>query len=71
MLLLYKSVYLRRLIYSCEAWSNLKKVDLRALQAPQLGYLRNMMEVSRATPIAALYLELGLLRLSMKFSWNN
>ena len=35
--------------------------DYQALQSAQLLYLRNVVEVPRGTPIAALYLELGIL----------
>ena len=35
--------------------------DYQALQSAQLLYLRNVMEVPHGTPIAALYLELGIL----------
>ena len=57
MLVLYKAVFLPCLIYNCEAWSNLDKYDYMMLQNSQLNYLRNVMEVSRAVPIAALYLD--------------
>ena len=53
MLLLYKTVFILRLIYNCE--------DYLTLQASQLTYLRNVLEVSKAAPIAAMYLELGIL----------
>ena len=45
----------------CEAWSNLTPKDYLTLRASQLIYLRNVLEVSKATPIAAMYLELGIL----------
>ena len=45
MLVLYKVVYLPRLIYKCEAWSNLYKDDYIMLQNSQLNYLRNVIEV--------------------------
>ena len=61
MLLLYKTVFIPRLIYNCEARSNLTPKDCLTLQASQLTYLRNVLEVSQATPIAAMYLELGIL----------
>ena len=61
MLVLYKAVFLPRLIYNCEAWSNLDKDDYMMLQNSQSNYLKNVMEVSRAVPIAALYLDLGVL----------
>ena len=35
--------------------------DYLTLQTSQLTYLRNVLEVSKATPIAAMYLELGIL----------
>ena len=58
MLLLYKTVFIPRLIYNCEGWSNLTPKDYLTLQASQMTYLRNVLEVSKATPIAA---ELGIL----------
>ena len=62
MLLLYnETVFIPRLIYNCEAWSNLTPKDYLTLRASQLIYLRNVLEVSKATPIAAMYLELGTL----------
>ena len=61
MLLLYKTVFISRLIYNCEAWSNLTPKDYLTLQASQLTCLRNVLEVSKATPIATMYLELGIL----------
>ena len=59
-LLLYKSVFPPKLPYNCEAWSNLSKNDIKSLQASQLSYLRCVMEVPKSTPVAALYLELGI-----------
>ena len=49
------------LIYNCEAWSNLTPKDYLTLQASQLTYLWNVLEVSKATPISTIYLELGIL----------
>ena len=61
MLLLYKTVFISRLTYNCEAWSNLTPKDYLTLQASQLTYLRNVLKDSKATQIAAMYLELGIL----------
>ena len=61
MLLLYRSVYLPRLIYNCESWSKLTKNDICELQKAQRCYLRSIMEVPGSTPVAATYLELGVL----------
>ena len=61
MLILYQSVFLPRLIYNCEPWSNMTSKDYKVLQSARLLYLRNVMEVSRATPTVALFLELGIL----------
>ena len=61
MLVLYKAVFLPWLICNWEAWSNLDKDDYMMLQTSQLNYLRNVMEASRAVPITALYLDLGVL----------
>ena len=38
MLLLYKTVFIPRLIYNCEAWSNLTPKDYLILQASQLTF---------------------------------
>ena len=61
MFILYQSVFLPRLIYNCESWSNMTPKDYKVLQSAQLLYLQNVTEVSRATPIVALFLELGML----------
>ena len=61
MSLLYKTVFITRLIYNSEAWSNLTPKGYLTLQTSQLSYLRNVLEVSKATPIAAMYFELGIL----------
>ena len=61
MLILYQSVFLPRLLYNCESWSNMTPKDYKVLQSAQLLYLRNVMEVSRASPTVALFLELGIL----------
>ena len=60
MLILYKTVFVPKLIYSCVAWSNLKAADYKILQSAQLNFMRKILEVPRATPTAALYLELGI-----------
>ena len=61
MLILYQSVFLSQLIYNCESWSKMTDKDYQALQSAQLLYLRSVMEVPCRTPIAALFLELGIL----------
>ena len=61
MLILYRSMFLPRLIYSCEAWSNMTRNDYETLKSQQLNYLRSIMELPKGAPIAALYLELGIL----------
>ena len=52
MLLLYRSVYLPRLIYNCESWSKLTKNDICELQKAQQHYLRSIMEAPGSTPLA-------------------
>ena len=66
LLLLYKTVFLLRLIYNCEAWSGLTTKDLKTLKSSQLSYLRRILEVSKGVPTAALYLELGVLPISFE-----
>ena len=50
MFLLYRSVFLPRLIFNCETWSNLTNQEVQSLQKVQLKYLRNMMEVGNSPP---------------------
>ena len=61
MMLLYHSVFVPRLIYNSEVWSNLTKKDLSCLENAQLQYLRYALEVPKSTPVAAMFLELGIL----------
>ena len=61
MITMYQSVFLPRLIYNCESWSNLTQKDISNLQDAQLKFLRGVMEVPKSTPIAALFLEFGIL----------
>ena len=61
MLILYRSMFLPRLIYNCEAWSNMTRNDYETLKSLQLTYLQSIMELPKGAPIAALYLELGIL----------
>ena len=60
MLILCQSVFLPRLIHNCESLSNMTPKE-KAFQSVQLLYLQNVMEVQRATPTVALFLELGIL----------
>ena len=55
MLLLYQSIFLPRLIYNCEAWSNISENDYNQLQNAQLAFLRRVMEVPKSTPAAATF----------------
>ena len=66
LLLLYKSVFLPRLIYNCEALSELTTKDLKTLKSLQLSYLRRILEASKGLLTAALYLELGVLPISFE-----
>ena len=50
-----------RLICSSETSSYLSKKDLLTLQKAQLCFLRRVLQVPKSTPVAALYLELGVL----------
>ena len=59
LLTFYQSVFILRLIYNCEAWSNLKAKDYQVLQKLQLNFLKRVMDVPRTTPNAALFLDLG------------
>ena len=60
-IMLCKTVFLLRLLYNCEIWTNLSDNDYSNLQKVQLNYLRRIMEVPRSTPIHGTFLELGIL----------
>ena len=47
MMVMYQSVFLPRLIYSCESWSNLTHRDISNLQGAQLNFLRRVMGGSK------------------------
>ena len=77
MFLLYRSVFLPRLIFNCETWSNLTNQEVESLQKVQLKYLRNVMEVANSTSVAGIFLELGILPINfeidlrkLKFLWK-
>ena len=77
MLLLYRLVYLPRLIHNCESWSKLTKNDICELQKAQRCYLRSIMEAPGSTPVAATYLEMGVLPIEyeidirrLRFLWT-
>ena len=45
MITMYQSVFLPRLIYNCESWSNLTQKETSNLQDAQLNFSRRVMEV--------------------------
>ena len=55
------SVFLPRLVYNCEAWSNLTRKDYLDFEKTQINFLLPVMEVPLSTPTIGLYLELGML----------
>ena len=60
MILLYHIVFIPRLIYNCESWSNLNSENYAMLQKSQLTFLRRVMELPRSVPTDALFLEMGI-----------
>ena len=66
LLILYKPVFVSRLIYNCEGWSGLTIKKISILRTAQLNFLRCMLEVPKGTPTAALYLELGILPINFE-----
>ena len=68
MFLLYRSVFLPRLIFNCETWSNLTNQEVELLQKVQLKYLRNMMKVANSTQVAGTFLELGILPINFEIN---
>ena len=61
MLLLYDSVFLPRLTYNCETWSNLTSKDYLDFEKAQKKFLVRVMEMPKSTPTAGLFLEMGIL----------
>ena len=61
MLLLYESVFFPRLVYNCEAWTNLTRKDYLDFEKVQKDFLLRVMEVPNSTHTADLFLELGIL----------
>ena len=60
-----------------ESWSKLAKNDIYELQKAQRRYLRSMMEAPGSTPVAATYLEMGVLLIEyeiyirrLRFLWT-
>ena len=66
LLILYKSVFVPRLVYNCEAWSGLTIKEINILRISQFKFLRRMLEVLKVHPQAALYLELGILAINFE-----
>ena len=60
MLLLYRSIFIHRLIYNCETWTNITLKDYASLRKSQLSFLRRALEIPRSVHTATLYLELGI-----------
>ena len=54
------SIFIPRLIYNCETWTNITSKDYASLRKSQLSFLRRALELPRSVPTAALYLELGI-----------
>ena len=61
MFLLYKAMFSPRMIHNCESWSKMTGRYIAEMQSGQLHYLRSVTEVPKSTPIAAVYLEFGVL----------
>ena len=60
MILLYHTVFVRRLIYNCESWSNLSSENYAMLQKSKLTLLRRVMELPKSVPTDAVFLEMGI-----------
>ena len=61
MLLLYQSIFIPRLIYNCETWTNITLKDNASLRMSQLSFLRRALELPKSVLTAGLYLEPGIL----------
>ena len=69
MILRYHTVFVPRLIYNCESWSNLSSENYALLQKSQLTFLRRVMELPSSVPTDALFWKwvFGLLGLRLNF----
>ena len=70
MILLYHTVFIPRLKYNCESWSNLSSENYAMLQKPQLTFLRRVMELPRSVPTDALFLEMGILPIRFEIEFR-
>ena len=61
LVLLYHTVFLKVLLFNCQAWSHLTNDNFKKLQTIQLKFLKRIMAVPQSTPNCFVYLELGIL----------
>ena len=59
--LLYRSLFIPVTIYNAEAWTNLTKTDLKALQTIQTKYLKRIFHAPSSTSNTLTFLETGTL----------
>ena len=64
LLLLYKTVFLKTILYNSETWNNLTNNDVSKLNVIQNKYLKWMLHTPKGTCTSFTLLELGLLPIS-------
>ena len=58
-MLLYKTVFVKTILFNCGAWCNLTKQNIESLQVLQMKYLKRILHSPKSTPNIAVLMELG------------
>ena len=69
-LLLYRTVFLKTVLFNSETWNNLSKNDISQLSAIQNKYIKWMMHTPRGTCTSFTLLELGLLPIASEIEYR-
>ena len=69
-LLLYKTVFLKTVLFNSETWNNLNKNDISKLSSIQNKYIKWMLHTPRGTCTSFTLLELGLLPVSSEIEYR-
>ena len=69
-LLLYKTVFLKTILFNSETWNNLSKNDISKLNSLQTKYLKWMLHTPRGTCTSFTLLELGLLPVTNEIDYR-
>ena len=69
-LLLYKTVFLKTILFNSETWNNLNKNDISKLSSLQSKYIKWMLHTPRGTCTSFTLLELGLLPITSEIDYR-